>query len=129
MPVYDYQCDKCQAHTRISRTIAQRDDPTTCACGEPMRRAFSGSPATIVVQGGERQRGLDWRFGYALAHARQERAAHVDRFGRYREYVPQLQGTVDVPDHPCPEETTHMGDVQDARQNEAIHKQIMEEQT
>jgi len=52
MPLYEYHCSICGEDVVILRSIRDRDDPPTCACGGPTRRAVSRQTGFSLRGGG-----------------------------------------------------------------------------
>lgn len=41
MPTYEYRCNKCMAHTVLSRKVEERDEEVTCVCGHTSSRIYN----------------------------------------------------------------------------------------
>jgi len=41
MPNYEYRCNKCMAHTVLSRNVDERDVEVTCICGHASSRIYN----------------------------------------------------------------------------------------
>jgi len=55
MPLYEYECDICDAVTELVRAVADRDKPATCPeCGGAMHRQVSAFASFRFRQHGRR---------------------------------------------------------------------------
>jgi len=48
MPLYRYACESCGSEVVLLRSVSEKDQQVTCACGESMRRVFSPSVAVEI---------------------------------------------------------------------------------
>ena len=51
MPMYDYACSECGAEFDAICSIAERDDPQPCECGEIAKRVMSGGNFMLIGGG------------------------------------------------------------------------------
>lgn len=52
MPIYDYQCDGCNAMAEEYRHVDLRDDTAPCECGGTLKRAYVAPRPKGAVRGG-----------------------------------------------------------------------------
>lgn len=112
MPVYSCHCSTCSKDYTVTLEVSKRNEPTVCpGCGaQGQHRSMCAGQVGIIVQGGSRQTGLSWRFGWAMRKAKQERAAHKEKFGAYKEYLPDRRSTAEARVYQD-EEVTHLGNI------------------
>ena len=54
MPIYEFECDKCETKREIMLPMSKAGQKQTCTCGQVLRRKFSSTPFYFVETGRDR---------------------------------------------------------------------------
>lgn len=106
MPTYAYRCASCETTFSALRSAGDRDTPAECPSCHGEAPRIPCIPA-VQIAGGDVQQSFLYRAGKAMAKAKEERAAHEERFGKHQEYTQKLP----EPDHEGPDDISRLGNV------------------
>ena len=126
MPRFVYICD-CGKSIAEIRSIEERDqekDCPSCKSENGLKRKLS--TPSLNIQEGSKERSLEYRFGKAIDNAKQTRYGHVEKFGKYSEYVKDHRSIEVKAEEADVEPTTYHGNVSKQQMDETTEEELKE---
>lgn len=110
MPFYEYRCPKCNHLWDECKSMSRCDEPVTCpqCSSQGDFRTFGGVNFRVI--GGTNEDSAKYKIDKALGKAKDTRAKHQEKFGKYTEYIDTSDSVAgrSVVD---PDEKTYLGNV------------------